>query len=106
LIAEVGCEQITTVFTGFGERGVRAETVARRLAGEIQEYLDAGVPVDRHLGDQLILPMALTGGGAFRTLAPTQHTLSNIQVVKQFLNVDVSLTQYSETDWELTIKNK
>lgn len=105
LIAEVECEHITTVFTGFGERGVRAETVARRLAGEIREYLDAGVPVDRHLADQLILPMAIAGGGAFRTLAPTQHTLTNIQVVKQFLDVDVSLAQHSPTIWEVTIKN-
>ncbi len=105
LIAKVECEHITTVFTGFGERGVRAETVARRLAGEIREYLDAGVPVDRHLTDQLILPMAMAGGGAFRTLAPTQHTLTNIQVVKQFLDVDVSLAQHSPTVWEVTIKS-
>ena len=104
LIAQVECEHITTVFTGFGERGVRAETVARRLAGEIREYLAADVPADRHLADQLILPMALAGGGAFRTLAPTQHTITNIEVVKQFLDVEVSIAQQSETVWELSIK--
>jgi len=105
LIAEVECEHIATVFTGFGERGVRAETVARRLAGEIREYLEADAPVDRHLADQLILPMALAGGGAFRTLAPTHHTLTNIEVVKKFLAIDVSLAQYNEVVWEATIKN-
>lgn len=104
LIAEVECEHITTVFTGFGERGVRAETVARRLAGEIREYLEAGAPVDHHLADQLILPIALAGGGAFRTLAPTQHTLTNIEVVKQFLDITASITQSNETAWEFIIK--
>lgn len=104
LIAELECEAITEVFTGFGERGVRAETVARRLAGEIREYLEADVPVDRHLADQLILPMAMAGGGAFRTLAPTQHTFTNIEVVKQFLDITVSITQYSEIAWEVALK--
>ncbi|GAK60449.1 RNA 3'-terminal phosphate cyclase [Candidatus Vecturithrix granuli] len=105
LIAKVECEHITTVFTGFGERGVRAETVAHKLAEEIREYLDADVPVDRHLADQLILPMALAGGGGFRTIAPTTHTLTNIEVLKQFLAIDVSLAQLNPAVWEVTIKN-
>lgn len=103
LIAEVECEHITMVFTGFGERGVRAETVARRLAGEIRKYLAASVPVDCHLADQLILPMALAGGRVFRTLPPTQHTLTNIEVVKQFLDVEVSLIQQTDAVWELSL---
>lgn len=105
LIAEVECDHITTVFTGFGERGVRAETVARRLAGEIREYLAVDAPAGRHLADQLILPMALAGGGVFRTLQPTQHTITNIEIVKKFLDVDVALTQQTETVWEVSINH-
>jgi RNA 3'-terminal phosphate cyclase (ATP) len=76
---------LTEVFTGFGEVGVRAETVALRVAGEVRKYLAADVPVGEHLADQLLLPLALAGGrGEFRTLPPTQHTRTNIDVIHRF----------------------
>jgi RNA 3'-terminal phosphate cyclase (ATP) len=103
LTAILECENITEVFTGFGERGVTAEQVASRLVAEIQEYLDAGVPVGRHLADQVLIPMALAGGGKFRTLSPSQHTTTNIEVVKQFLDLDIAVRQLSEHVWEIEV---
>jgi RNA 3'-terminal phosphate cyclase len=42
--------------------------------------------VDPHLADQLILPLALLGQPmTFRTSQITQHLLTNIWVVEQFL---------------------
>jgi RNA 3'-terminal phosphate cyclase (ATP) len=104
LTATIECEHITEVFTGFGERGVPAEKVARRTVREIRKYLDAEVPVGRYLADQLIIPMALAGGGKFRTLPPTQHTSTNIEVVKQFLDIDVSITQINNNVWEIELE--
>jgi len=104
LTAMIECEQITEVFTGFGERGVPAEKVASRVVAEVQEYLEAEVPVGRHLADQLIIPMALAGGGKFRTLSPSQHTTTNIEVVKQFLDVVILATQLNEKVWEIEVK--
>lgn len=37
---------------------------------------------------QRVLP-ALAGGGSFRTVAPTQHTLTNADVIRRFLDVDI-----------------
>lgn len=96
-------EQITEVFTGFGERGVRAETVAERVVKEAQAYLDAGVPVGAHLADQLLIPFALTGGGAFRTLAPTPHTTTNIEILKSFLEIEARLSQVDGQTWEIEV---
>jgi RNA 3'-terminal phosphate cyclase (ATP) len=39
---------------------------------EVRECLSSGVPVGRHLADQLMIPMALAGGGRFRTLPLAQ----------------------------------
>ena len=97
-------ENITEVFVAFGERGVRAETVAKRLVKEVREYLETDVPVGRHLADQLILPMALAGGGKFRTLFPSQHTLTNIEVIKHFLDIDIQLRQESQKVWEMELQ--
>ena len=64
----VESEHVTEVFTGFGRKGVRAETLATKAAEEARDYLAAGVPVGEHLADQLLLPIALAGRGAFRTV--------------------------------------
>ncbi|HEV8267086.1 MAG TPA: RNA 3'-terminal phosphate cyclase, partial [Thermoanaerobaculia bacterium] len=54
---EIECANVTEVITGFGERGVRAEAVAEKVAREAKRYLAADVPVGEHLADQLLLPM-------------------------------------------------
>jgi len=82
---------IAEAFTGFGERGIRAEIVAERVVTEVHRYLAAGVPVGRYLADQLLLPIALAGGGSYLTLRPSFHTTTNIEVIKRFM--DCRITQ-------------
>ncbi len=100
---EVETEQITEIFVGFGRRGTLAEEVAREVASEAKEYLDSGVPVGRHLADQLVIPMAMGSGGSFRTLEPTPHTWSQIALVKQFLEVPIEVRSMGDGQWEIRI---
>ena len=104
VVLEVVSENITEVFTGFGFRGIRAEDLAGGAAEEAGEYLGAGVPVGRHLADQLLLPMALAGAGSFETLSPTAHTLTNIAVIKEFVNVSIHTKQVGEKVWEVSVE--
>lgn len=85
LTVTIAHEHVTEVFTGFGERGVRAEEVARTPALDARAYLAATAPVGEHLADQLLLPLALAGGGSFTTLAITDHLRSNALVIERFL---------------------
>ena len=87
LLVSLAFEHVTELFCGFGQRGVRAETVAARTVAEARRYLDADVPVGQHLADQLLLPMALAGGGSFRTQPLTPHTRTNMEVIKRFIDV-------------------
>jgi RNA 3'-terminal phosphate cyclase (ATP) len=89
---EVQSTHVTEVFTGFGEVKVRSEVVAERLVQEVKRYLTANVPVGEHLADQLILPMALAGGGSFLTMPLSLHALTNIEVLKLFLPIQVHIT--------------
>lgn len=89
LSIEVRSEHITEVFTGFGRLGVSAEAVAEETIAEVRAYLASGVPVWRNLADQLLLPMALAGAGAFRTGPLTSHTESNAEVIEQFLDLKI-----------------
>ena len=77
-------EQVTEVFTGFGEKGVRAETVGEIAASAARDYLSARAPVSEHLADQLLLPMALGEGGCFVTTVVTPHVRSNSAVIERF----------------------
>jgi RNA 3'-terminal phosphate cyclase (ATP) len=101
---EVESEALTEVFTGVGERGVRAEEVASRTIEEAKRYLDAGAPVGEHLADQLLIPMALAGGGSYTTQTPTPHTTTNIEVIKKFLAVEITTTQLTEDVWKVEVR--
>ncbi|MCC6409065.1 MAG: RNA 3'-terminal phosphate cyclase, partial [Planctomycetes bacterium] len=68
VLLEVEREHATELCASIGGRGVRAEIVARHALEEAERWLDADVPVGEHLADQLLLPLALAGAGAFRTL--------------------------------------
>ncbi|MBF0226142.1 MAG: RNA 3'-terminal phosphate cyclase [Desulfobacterales bacterium] len=103
-IIEVESENITEIFTGFGERGVKAEDVADKTISEVNEYINAEVPIGENLADQLLIPMVITGGGRFLTLTPSQHTLTNIEIIKKFVDADFKLTEHSKNKWELEIK--
>ncbi len=75
---------LTTTVTGFGARGVSAERVAHGAVDALERFVASGAPVDEHLADQLIIPFSLAGG-RFRTVAPSGHTRTNIEVVGRFL---------------------
>lgn len=85
---EVECANVTEVLTGFGEFREKAEVVAGRLAKEVRRYLEGNAPVGEHLADQLLLPLALAGGGSFVTLPLSPHALTNIEALRQFLGVE------------------
>lgn len=103
LLIEIHSEEVVEVFTGFGQKGVAAETVARQAAAEARRYLASDVPVGQHLADQLLLPMALARGGRFRTLAPSQHTRTNIETLRRFLDVRVTEEGLEEDAYQISV---
>lgn len=104
LTVEIESAHVTEVFTGFGERGVPAERVAEGVANEVSHYLAAGVPVGAHLADQLLVPLALAGAGRFKTLAPSLHTRTNIEVIQRFVPVVFEWGQEQPDVWEIHVR--
>jgi len=92
-------EELTEVFTGFGERGVSAEAVAERVCREAKAFLDSNVAVGPYLADQLLLPMALAGGGEFSTLEPTDHARTNAALIEKFLPVEFGFHEDGNRRW-------
>ena len=88
-------ESVVEIVTGFGMKGVTAQKVASDACDQAAAHLAVDVPVGIHLADQLLIPMALAGGGAFRTLTPTAHMLTNRAVIQRFLDVPIDVQQES-----------
>lgn len=93
ILIEIESEQLTEVFSEFGERGLLAEAVADRAVKQARRYLAMGVAVGEHLADQLLLPMAILKGGRFSTLPLSRHTQTNIEIIRKFLSVDISVQE-------------
>ena len=77
-----------------------------KAVDEGRAYLAAGVPVGPHLADQLLIPMAMAGSGRFRTVAPTRHTATNIEVIHKFMDATVSVTRVEQDRdvWEIGVR--
>lgn len=106
VIVTLESDEVTEVATGFGERAVPAEEVAEGVAKEAARYLEAGVPVGEHLADQLLLPMALAGGGTFRTLEPSSHTRTQAEILPLFLPVEVRMEAEGADRWRVEVLRK
>lgn len=85
-------ENIVAGFDALGALGKRAEEVADEACQALFAYVNSSGALDHHLADQIIPYLALARGDSeFTTSSITQHLLTNIWVVKQFLNVDVQV---------------
>ncbi len=106
VLIEIRCKEVTEIFTGFGRKGVRAETVAREAAAEALNWESSGALADGHLADQLLVPLALAGGGDFTTTEPTSHTRTNAEVIRHFVNADTTFESLGGGQWLVEIRSR
>jgi RNA 3'-terminal phosphate cyclase (ATP) len=91
LLVEVERAAGRELVSAFGEKGLRAERVAEQACDELAAFLAAEVPVGAHLADQLLLPLAVAGGGRFRTLPLSLHATTNLATIQAFLDVAIDV---------------
>jgi RNA 3'-terminal phosphate cyclase (ATP) len=87
LMIAVEFAQVTELSTSIAQMGRTAEAVATRAAKGMNSYLASAAPAGVHLADQLLLPMALSGGGLMHTLPLSDHSRTNMALIAQFLPV-------------------
>jgi RNA 3'-terminal phosphate cyclase (ATP) len=97
LLIETAYANVIETFTSFGERGVTSEAVADRAIDRARLYLRSPAAVSEHLADQLLLPMALAGGGDFTTTSASSHLKTNAETIRRFLSVEISIAETDDT---------
>jgi RNA 3'-terminal phosphate cyclase (ATP) len=81
-----------------GRRGMPSEVVAERAVQALLAFHDSGAAVDRHLADQLIMPLALAEGpSVLHVEAITSHCRTQAAVVRAFLPRGIHLDEHTQT---------
>ena len=110
VMIEMNRGYINEIVTGFGEKGVDAETVARKAYREARSYLDSGLPVGEHLADQLLLPMAMAAldgeMSSFITGPLSEHAITQIDVMGMFLTINMVAEETTPGRFEVTVSPK
>lgn len=79
--------------------GDQQQQAADRAVDGFSSYMASGGAVDSHLGDQLLLPLAIAAAGLqgpataghYTTAEVTQHLLTHVDIIQRFLDVRVSV---------------
>ncbi len=81
-------------FGQLGRKGYPADKVADDAVAELRAFIDnETAAVDHHLADQLLIPMALARGrSTFTTHLLSSHTLTNAALLRQWLDVDITIS--------------
>jgi RNA 3'-terminal phosphate cyclase (ATP) len=71
-----------------GQRKLKAEVVGEQAAASLIQELKTSAPVDVHQADMIIPYIALSEGeSSFSVSELAMHTITNIHVVEQFLDI-------------------
>ncbi|MCP5045576.1 MAG: RNA 3'-terminal phosphate cyclase [bacterium] len=104
VLVKLRSEHVTEVFSGFGKKGRPLRDVAEEAAVQARTYLENNLTAGRYLADQLLIPMAIAGGGRFITGKPSLHLETNGEVIKMFMDVEVDCNELDEQRYLVTIK--
>lgn len=96
LLLAAAFANVTEVVAGFGKLGVTAEKLGHTAGKRMGGYLASGAFAGPYLQDQLLLPFALAGGGAFTSVKLSQHTRTAAAVIERFTGRTVRFGERAE----------
>jgi RNA 3'-terminal phosphate cyclase (ATP) len=81
-------------FGVLGRKGMPSEAVAEKAITGLLGFHDSGAAVDRHLADQLVVPLALAEGeSAISVQELTTHLFTNIDTVRAFIDRPIAVDE-------------
>ena len=97
-------ENTTELFEQVAQRGLSAERVAGKAINQLKRYQNSEAVVGEYLADQLLLPMSLNAGGSFLTHKMSEHVRTNINVINQFLDGAITVTQIDDDTVKIVVR--
>jgi RNA 3'-terminal phosphate cyclase (ATP) len=103
VMIRVGYGTHTYLFTAFGQRGKPAEQVAAEACAAFLSFRLSNAALDEHLANQILLYLALKGGGSFTAPGISLHTKTNIEVIKRFLEAKINVKKKDDGCFEIAV---
>ncbi len=92
-------------FSTLGARGKPSEEVAQEAVDALLRHHASGAAVDRHLADQLLLPLSLAAGpSCFTVEQVTRHLETNAWVIQQFGIANIVLERMASGIAKVAVK--
>ena len=116
LLLVASFERTRAGFGALGDRGQTPDRAADEAVSACARFLRGGAAVDGHLGDQLLLPAAILAARLvppppgivpvtrYTVSAVTKHLLTSAEVVKRFLDVEISIFGREEEEGEVRVQ--
>jgi RNA 3'-terminal phosphate cyclase (ATP) len=90
-------EHTRTGFGAVGKLGLPAEEVAAIATQELLAFHANAAPIDVHLADQLLLPVALAAAPSqYRAVELSPHSITNAWVIEQFGLAKITIDQSTQ----------
>lgn len=97
-------EHVAAGFSCLGAIGKRSEEVAEQAATSLLQHHASGAALDRHLGDQILLPLSFaTGPSDYSVELASPHLQTNAWVIEQFGLASVRIEPASAGSSRVTV---
>lgn len=93
-----------TVCSEIGWRGRSAEVVAGQAALRAIHFMKSGAPVDQFLADQLLVPLALAGGGSFVTEKVSLHAETCMALLPLFTPIRATVERHGRKNQRIELR--
>ncbi|MGV6852242.1 MAG: RNA 3'-terminal phosphate cyclase [bacterium] len=99
-------ENTTELFEQVAQPKLSAERVAGKAIKCLIDYTHSNAVVGKNLADQLLIPMIVGCGGSFITQTLSMHSLTNIDVINQFIKGAIDVENLEDGRIKVVVNNK
>ena len=99
LLITAAFDHVTEVMSAFGQIGVPAERLAKTAAKRMAGYLASPAFAGPFLQDQLLLPFAMAGAGAFTSVKLSEHTRTAARLIERFTGRAFAFSEGADGAW-------
>ena len=86
LVRTIHSDRTCMIFGEYLQKNRTAQKVAEIAARHALDYVRSGCATDYHLADQLLIPMALAGGGCLTVNKITNHLATCLEIIGSFMD--------------------
>jgi len=105
MILETVKENINALFCGYAGAHDSPQSATIKAIESFRRFVAQRVPVSPMLAETVLLPLALTKGGEFRTTPLSLHSQQQIPLIQRFLDVNISVEHSSRADATVRVQN-